>query len=88
MIPSETTRTISSGSFSVPGRPGRYHSMIELTVPESNLAASEGSTPALTSPSATASATSEAIDASNARRRASAQRSVSVFPRTRSSSVT
>jgi len=82
MMPSETIRTISSGSRSAPGRPGRYHSMIEFTVPESSRAASDGSTPALTSPSATASATSDAIEASNARRRASAHRSVSVLPRT------
>ena len=45
MIPSETMRTMSAGSRSEPGRPGRYHSMTELTVPDRSRAASAGSTP-------------------------------------------
>jgi len=35
-MPSETTRTTSAGRVLPPARPGRYHSISELTVPESS----------------------------------------------------
>src|ERR1035438_444153 len=73
MIPSDTISTSCAGRRSEPGWPGLHHSIIELTMPDSRRAASHGSTPALTSPTATASATREAIVASKPRRRARAQ---------------
>lgn len=81
-----TASTISRSA--VPRPSGRYHSTIELIIPKSSRVASRTSTSPRTSPSAAAALSSSATRWSKSRRRSSAQRSVPVLPRTRSSSVT
>ena len=79
---------LSRAPLAPPPGCGRYHSTIELIIPKSSRVASRTSTSARRSPSAAAAFSSSATRWSNSRRRSMAQRSVSVLPRTRSSSVT
>ena len=84
----ETAEAAEAAEAAGPDETGRYHSTIELTVPNSSRAVSRGSMSARMSPSRSASSTRFATSASKERRRASAARSTAVLPRTRSSSVT
>jgi hypothetical protein len=68
--------------------PGRYHSVIELTMPNNSRLTRRGSMSPRISPASAAALTSAASLASMPRRRASASRSMWVLPLTRSSNVT
>jgi oxepin-CoA hydrolase/3-oxo-5,6-dehydrosuberyl-CoA semialdehyde dehydrogenase len=87
--PSKTMVMTSSASLSaVSWPPGLYHSTIELMVPKSSRVVVRGSMSLRSDPSERAASTSAATCRSKERRRSSAPRSTSVFPRRRRSRVT